>query len=104
MSKCSKCNDTGWYRFGDSDLRCWDCRCVVPREEWERMQRINATMKDALEEIRFHGIDKPSAMGGPDSNVDVDWWRSIVFSCMRKAANALDSLTPSNAVESKNTQ
>ena len=64
------------------------------------MQRDNATMKDALEEIRLHGTDKPAAMGGPDPDEDVSWWKSIAHSCMQKANNALKEIaTPSNAVE-----
>lgn len=71
---------------------------TVPREVWERIKEDNTTMYEALAGICYHGTDKPAAMGGPDPDEDVSWWKSIAHSCMRKANNALQSLaTPSNA-------
>lgn len=103
--KCHKCDGVGklrkWGAFGEFKIiPCPECTVTVPRETWERMQRDNATMKDALEAIRLHGTDKPAAMGGPDPDEDVSWWKSIARSCMQKANNALKELaTPSHAGE-----
>lgn len=67
--------------------------------ERDSLRKRVEELTEALEGIRYHGIDKPAAMGGPDSNVDVDWWKSIAFSCMRKAANALDQPAPHEGEE-----
>ena len=45
--KCPKCNGKGYYRVNDSDLHCWECRCIAKRSEMEEL----AALRKRVEEI-----------------------------------------------------
>ena len=47
MSECPKCNDTGYYRLGDSDIHCWECRCIAKRSEMDEL----AALRKRVEEL-----------------------------------------------------
>jgi hypothetical protein len=51
-------------------------------------------LREAIDEIRFHGTDAPSAANYPEE----EWWQKVAEDCMRIAAKASESYDPSKPI------
>ena len=50
--KCPKCNGKGYYRVNDSDLHCWECRCIAKRSEMEELAALRKRVEELEESCK----------------------------------------------------
>lgn len=53
--------------------------------EITKAEAENATMRELLEQIAYHGCDMPSAA----NYTEAEWWQKVAYDCMRIAASGL---------------